>query len=462
MGALRESFTKMVVSVQQAHVQIGSNTRQMASSADYLRTLQSFFRGPSRTGIDSVSQMLVELDRLRQRLVGEQLRFCQSRFALTRSGSEEQMQVAQQTYRFLAQCARESMMASAANVDAKVRIADLGSRNELQMVAAEQKPGNLSASEAITQEQQLLRETWAFDERALAARKDLGIGGRSTGQETGPDEVGTYFSYLAQQEELIQNAATQLRQNWESAFEPISDQLAVFSTEVITRTKSMQKAFDEMMRSIIDDFLKASFRSFFNNLLGIGGGGDGGAGGGSGGGLLGGLNPLGLLGSAIGGLFKNAIGATLGTAIGNPFEAGAGGLVGGSLAGLLGGALGTSIGNTTADFSSAAGGALGFGVGLLGKLASMLPFAAGGWDIPHFAAGGILSVVHGGEMVLPRNISDGLRGAIAGGSFGGGHTINISAVDAASVARLFRRHGHDLVAALNSAVRNGAGLVPAT
>jgi len=63
--------------------------------------------------------------------------------------------------------------------------------------------------------------------------------------------------------------------------------------------------------------------------------------------------------------------------------------------------------------------------------------------------------------VLPAHISDGLQNMIASGGTGG-HTININAIDAQSVARLFANNGSALVAALNRAMRNGSMLYQPT
>src|SRR5262249_14731343 len=65
--------------------------------------------------------------------------------------------------------------------------------------------------------------------------------------------------------------------------------------------------------------------------------------------------------------------------------------------------------------------------------------AAGGWALPSFS-GTTPALLHANEMVLPSDISQGLQGMIKGGG-GGGHVINISAVDANSVARLFKSNG---------------------
>lgn len=91
------------------------------------------------------------------------------------------------------------------------------------------------------------------------------------------------------------------------------------------------------------------------------------------------------------------------------------------------------------------------------SLSGIVPSAADGWALPSFS-GGQLSMLHANEMVLPANISQGLQGMIASGGTGGGHNITINAVDANSVAKLFCNNGGALVAALNSAMRNGSAL----
>jgi hypothetical protein len=134
------------------------------------------------------------------------------------------------------------------------------------------------------------------------------------------------------------------------------------------------------------------------------------------------------------------------------------GLLGVGSSGLIGGAFAGS------GFFPWLGGLFSglFGGGSAGGLAAFLgmerggvvPSAAGGWVVPSFQGGGILSMLHPNEMVLPSHISEGLQGLYAGG--GGGHTfnLNVSAWDARSVMNA----GPQLVAAINSAMRNGSML----
>lgn len=90
-----------------------------------------------------------------------------------------------------------------------------------------------------------------------------------------------------------------------------------------------------------------------------------------------------------------------------------------------------------------------------GALFHLLPFAERGWVVPSFQQGGILSMVHANEMVLPADISQGLQAAIRGGGLGGGSTINIQAWDHRDVARWVRANPHVFAAGVNHASRMG-------
>jgi hypothetical protein len=53
-----------------------------------------------------------------------------------------------------------------------------------------------------------------------------------------------------------------------------------------------------------------------------------------------------------------------------------------------------------------------------------VPSAAGGWHIPSFADGGILAKVHGGEMILPKDVTD----KVLGGGSGGDNHLHLHAM----------------------------------
>ncbi|HZT87385.1 MAG TPA: hypothetical protein VFA12_05400 [Stellaceae bacterium] len=119
-------------------------------------------------------------------------------------------------------------------------------------------------------------------------------------------------------------------------------------------------------------------------------------------------------------------------------------------------------GAATAGGGAIAGGAVGAG-GLVDLLAfaggGIVPSAAGGWALPSFA-GTTPALLHGREMVLPADISQGLQEMIGGGRAGAGDThVHIHAIDSRSGAQFVMTQAHNIARALQRAQR---GFNPAT
>lgn len=99
-------------------------------------------------------------------------------------------------------------------------------------------------------------------------------------------------------------------------------------------------------------------------------------------------------------------------------------------------------------------------VAAAGAYAGTMAFGAfsgaegGWWDVP----GNQATLLHNREMVLPADIAESLRNLVGSGSqssqLGGGMTVNIHAVDAQSVRKLFMREGAGIMSAVKSQVRN--------
>jgi hypothetical protein len=255
------------------------------------------------------------------------------------------------------------------------------------------------------------------------------------------------------EEAAYKKAAEESAKSWRDATRQISDQLGSLVADVLDRTKSIVAALRDLVDSLLKDFTK----SLFSSLLG----GSGGAGGGLANLLFGSQGLSGALGLGSGGLF-GLLGSALGLGGAAHQAADVAALWGGGgeaevLAGMGDAAAGSgSLFSAIGSMFSNLFGFLGFAKG------GIVPSAAGGWVVPHFGDSGILSVLHRREMVLPAPISEGLQAMIANGGGGGGHTINISAIDAGGVARLFSNHGSALVAALNRATRHGSALYQRT
>lgn len=98
-------------------------------------------------------------------------------------------------------------------------------------------------------------------------------------------------------------------------------------------------------------------------------------------------------------------------------------------------------------------GAPAFGASMSAAAAAFsVPAAENGYDIP--AGINPLTQLHQKEMVLPAKQADVIRGMANGNGAGGGMTVNISAVDAAGVKKLFMTHGALMADSLKAQARN--------
>jgi hypothetical protein len=78
--------------------------------------------------------------------------------------------------------------------------------------------------------------------------------------------------------------------------------------------------------------------------------------------------------------------------------------------------------------------------------------AAGGWKVPSDQ----LAMVHQDEMILPAHLSKGIEAMVASGKAGGGGnvTLNVSALDGASVAKFLQRNAPALARVARGQARN--------
>jgi hypothetical protein len=382
----------------------------------------------------------------------EELAFWQAKLALTKNGSKEQFEIERKIFGLEKQLAHQNEAEAEAAIAAKQRVSDAYYQRQIAAIQSQERLGKITAAQAIAQEQMLLDQKWALDQKYFAKKLAAAENDSKTQQRINNDEAVAYQAYLTEKQRLATAAALQIQQSWQTTLRPIEDAFSTFMDDVIERTKSVAAAFDDMLRSILKSLMKTFIEGFFNGLFGQG------AGGGTSGGFLGaGGNWLGaLLNKTIGDAFGAAIGnpfastatsGILGGILGNPFSATSGGLIGGSLGGI--GAWFSSL------FSSGAPAALAWI-----EKGGIMPSAAGGWVVPHFQGGGILSMLHRNEMVLPAHISQFVQDAAAAGGGAGGHIFNlhVSAWDSRSVMAA----GPQIVAAVNRALRNGSMLYQPT
>lgn len=111
----------------------------------------------------------------------------------------------------------------------------------------------------------------------------------------------------------------------------------------------------------------------------------------------------------------------------------------------------------------AAAGPAAAGMATVAGMASVASFDTGAWQIPHDQ----LAMVHKNELIMTasqgeafRNMLQGGGGAANGSGGPGGISLAVSAVDAASVRRLFKDHGRELAAVLRDVLNANPSLRP--
>jgi hypothetical protein len=352
-----------------------------------------------------------------------------------------------------------------AALDAEKQAADIDFNSQIAHLQALVREGKLTADEGMRQEQALTVAKWSADEDYLQQKLDLYDDDAKGIQRVQDEELVQTAQFNAKMQEITDRTAELTKSSWSQMVTQLSDQFAKFAEDVLLRTTSISKAFDEMMKSIIGDLLKSNIKNLFQSMFG---GGSGGGGGGSGGGGL-----FGGIGSFLGGQFSNLLFGSQGLGGALFGSGGLSGALGVGSSGLLGGAIGSILGTgsgAAADASFA--GAIGAGTGAIGGggtggvVGSLLPMlqaapaltaAAGGWVVPSFASGGILSVLHQNEMVLPSHLSQFVQDSAANASGGGGAPMNITvqALDGASAHRVLMANAPSIMAAFNRAARNG-------
>lgn len=96
---------------------------------------------------------------------------------------------------------------------------------------------------------------------------------------------------------------------------------------------------------------------------------------------------------------------------------------------------------------------------LVAGMETLIPSAAGGWVLPQDS----LVSAHAGEMILPANLTAGIKNMIEGGGQSGGAAqvnFSVTAVDAAGVAALFANNGRALASIVANQFRDNPSLRP--
>src|SRR6516162_1561466 len=292
-------------------------------------------------------------------------------------------------------------------LSADEKVTDAKFANYKALIDGEAAHGQISVNEQIRQEQELLDLKWSYDQAYYEKKLEAAQDDTRTQEKLIEEQALAYEKYVGQVQTLDTKLAEANQKVWDGLVAPVERAIDTSVTGIILGTTTVQKALANLAQSIIAEFVNSAVKGVFGQIGSLfdasllGGGGDQD--------FSGGLTDA---GGIFGSLFKG-IGALFG------FEHG-----------------------------------------------GVVPSAQGGWAVPSLGPAGVLAQLHSNEMVLPADISQGLQGLIAtqntGNSSSGGTPVvvnfGVSAMDSQDVARFFRSNGSALVAAINSAMRNGSML----
>jgi hypothetical protein len=462
--AMRAQFAALGAAAQQAQSQINTVAAQIGSSIGGLQSNAASLAGrigdslmpnsgaandqniraalarpnptgPARRsgGSDSLSAWRAELQ---EQLLAEhnffgqskaeELAFWQDKLALTEAGSNARLVVERNIYELEKQLAVQAERDQLDQLSGDQKIADAKFANYRAAINDQAALGQISATEQVRQEQDLLDLKWSYDQAYYEKKLAAAQNDTRTQEKIIQEQALAYEKHVGEVQALDAKLSEANKQAWNDLVAPVERAIDRSVTGIILGTTTVQRALANLAQSIVAEFVNSAVRGVFDQI----------------GNLL------------AGGVLSGATHDFSGGLTGEGEE-----VAGSSLAGGL--ALSSVFG------SGGIFGSLFKGIGTLFGFehGGIVPSAQGGWAVPSLGPGGVLAQLHSNEMVLPSNISQGLQSLIAapnGANAGGGSPVvvnfGVSAMDSQDVARFFRSNGGALVTAINNAMRNGSTL----
>lgn len=359
----------------------------------------------------------------------------QEKIALTRKISGLELEIMKKNKQQMADLEAQSIDATEKRMLDTLDMVQAQSQSEYQL-------GKINKQQLIALEQQFEAQKYSVQKDAQNAR----IAAMEGDPNADPVAKQKLLDHLAELErahairtqKIQSDAALHVKQQWDSLLSPVTSAIEKSITGMIMGTITLRKALSNLFQSILGEFVNFGAKMLMQwaanelaktnivkqgSLLRLA------------------LEKMGLLevtATKVATDATQASSATATAAVVVPAEA----------AEAAGGAASAVadipyVGPALAAAAFAATMAM-----VLGGLRS----AAGGYDIPP----GVNPVtqLHAEEMVLPAQYANMIRGLTASGGAGGNISLHVSAVDAASVERLFRDSGHVLARELRRQARN--------
>src|SRR6516164_4658267 len=297
--AMRAQFAGLGEAAQQAQSQINTAAAQVGSSIGALQSkaaglagsvgdglIQSAVSADTRSreigqsniasagrrgaGSDSVQAWRAELQ---EQLLSEQsffgeskdqeLAFWQGKLALTEAGSNARLAVERNIYELEKQLA---VRAERDQLNADQKIADAKFANYKAAINDEAVLGQISATEQVRQEQDLLDLKWSYDQAYYERKLNAAQNDVRTQQKLIEEQELAYEKYVGEVQALDTKLAEANRKAWDDLVAPIERAIDTSVTGIILGTTTVQKALANLAQSIIAEFVNSAVKTAFGQI----------------------------------------------------------------------------------------------------------------------------------------------------------------------------------------------------
>lgn len=339
---------------------------------------------------------------------------------------------------------RQVTRAERAEAQERVRIAteEIAQKKALRMEEITDKEaqltfmrsiGAINGEEEVAQRRQIENEKYNVSRDALLMQRDLASQTEEVQRKLGLDLELLEVDHLNRMRELDRQSARERMTYWSTFLDPIQNVFSTSIDAIIRGTTTLTQVFRNMMLNLALSFANLGAQMLFSWIK----------------------TQLGLTALEESSQATRAAAEAASAAAGVAINAAANVLRVTSLAAVS--AAGAYAATAAIPFVGPAMAPAAAAVAYADTIA-WAPVAAaegGWWDVPGTQA----ALLHKREMVLPADISESLRNLVTAGGgqsgqLGGGMTVNIHAVDAQSVRKLFMREGASLMSSMKSQVRN--------
>jgi hypothetical protein len=334
----------------------------------------------------------------------------------------------------------------------RYNIAANGVREEVSLVRQRAQTGLISRQEGLSnvldlsrQQEQIERNHYQF--LAGTYRQDTAAYAAAQAKMS---EITNESARRRQEIERV--VTTEIQQDYRRAFGQIGDSVSRSITGIIAGTTSFRDAARNILLQIIQTFIQGRVRMVTDWLAGV----------------------AAQTAATSAGEAAKTSAVAAGTAARTGLESTASATSGISIIGNVLKSIFASAAQTFAGIfgflspvmgPAAAGPALAGQATVLGVASALPSFDIGTWELPS----DMIAKVHKGEMIVPAGPAAAWRGQLDGGPIGGGAgggnvtvnqgtTLNVSAIDATSVRRLFKNNSRQIMRTINEGVRTGAHL----